>query len=173
MREYFKELLPGSPRKECSGESSQKGRGARSWNYLGFIFIEPFVEKDRLMREESFEASFDFIEAEELVAVLAFEEARLGHLVEKDSERIVVMIHVEEGARFLVEAQLEPDEDLDDLFQSSGSSGKGDKGIGKVGHSFFACMHRIDDVKPAQPGVRDFLVGKVPGDDANNLSATF
>jgi hypothetical protein len=68
-----------------------------------------------------------------------------------------------------VDAELRPRPLLSELFERSRSAGKGQEGIGAVGHEHLPLVHRVDEDQLGQVLVDGFARLQRPRDDARDL----
>lgn len=100
-----------------------------------------------------------------------FQETAGYHDVEKFQHRCEEAGDVEQADGFVVQAELEPRQCLEQFFQRTDAAGQDDEAIAEVRHQLLALMHGADAVHFSCPGVGEFLVGEVMRDDANDFAS--
>ena len=93
-------------------------------------------------------------------------EAGLHRAVEERTQRVEVAVHVEDRARFGVNAQLRPGEHLEELVQRAVAARQHDERVRRVGHRRLPLVHRLGNAQAGQAGVGDLLGGERAGDHA-------
>src|SRR4051812_36524686 len=104
-------------------------------------------------------------------AMLLAQEALPDGVVEQRGQAVVVAADVEDAHRLVVQAELAPGVDLDQLLERAGAAGERDERIREVGHEGLALVHRADLVELRQPLMGDLAPDEVAGDDTDHLAA--
>lgn len=86
------------------------------------------------------------------------DEMVLHRAIELSEEGIVEPLHVQQAARFSVEAELGPGQDFAELVECPKATRQGNEGVRQVGHESLAFVHRLDDAQVADAAMREFLV---------------
>ena len=103
--------------------------------------------------------------------VFRFQESIRNGAIQPGQERIEEASGVDQADRFLVNAELGPGEDFEELVGGTETARQGDKRIGKIGHAGFAFVHGIDDVKLRKAGMGQLSVHHGPRNDADGVPA--
>ena len=104
--------------------------------------------------------------------VFRFDEALGGSMIEKGEKAVVISLCVDEDAGFLVDFELRPGDDLNELVEGAVASGKRDEGVGVLIHEGFALVHGLDDVEMRDSAMRDFAIHEHVGHDADDFRAS-
>ena len=79
-------------------------------------------------------------------------------VIQKRQEMVEVTTCIEQRDRLVVEPQLVPGDDLEQLFQGAKTSWKSDKGIGPLRHYRLPHVHVVDNHQLLQLSVAELLV---------------
>src|SRR5690348_5626398 len=108
---------------------------------------------------------------EQLAATLGRKEALGGRLVDEFDEAVPEAFDVEQAERLLVVAERVPAPRLEEFVERSDPTRKREERVGKLGHPRLALVHRLDDVKLGDAGMRDLDVDERLRDDSVDLAA--
>ena len=165
---------PGDhPAVVADGASERKGGGVRkrTWEVaseVGAAGEFEFEVGGGLPCGEGVEEGFRGIGADETGAVLAAEEAAGDHGIETGEDAVEEAVDVEDPDGVLVDGELAPCEDLEELVEGSEAAGEGDEAVGEVDHELFAFVHGADDAHVGDPVVFEFAGVEEVGDDAGD-----
>lgn len=85
------------------------------------------------------------------------QKALADGVVEEGDQGVVVTVHVQQGAGFVVKTQLRPGEDFKNFFQGAHAAGQSDKAVRAICHGRLALMHGTDYTQFGEMVVADFL----------------
>ena len=91
--------------------------------------------------------------------------------VEEGQQRRVEISDIEHADRFVVQVEVAPGPDLEQLLQRTDTAGQGDEGIGMRGHGRLAFVHVVDPDQPGQAMVRDFALHEMFWHHADHFTA--
>ena len=104
-------------------------------------------------------------------AVFGADEAFVDQVVEEGQQRVVETVHFEQAQRLGVVAQLAPGPDLEQLFQGAEPAGRGDEGVGQLGHARLARVHAVYHFQAGQALVADLGLLQALRDDPDHFAA--
>ena len=128
----------------------------REWSGL-----HPLGDAGRCVVADLGEQGLCLVVDDQHVAIGLAHEAFVYGVVEKLDQLVVVAGGVEQGAGFLVVAELAPGPDLEQLFKGADAAGQGDKAVRQVGHHGLALVHGADFVQGGQAFVGQFALDQV------------
>ena len=82
------------------------------------------------------------------------------------AQRIEEAVYIEQAHRLVVDAQLDPGDRLEQLFQCTNAPRQGDKCVCKLCHAGFALVHGLDDLKMTDRFAGYLLGSKRTRDDS-------
>src|SRR5581483_7949742 len=97
--------------------------------------------------------------------------AMLDDPVDQSQQRSPIAVDADDQDRLVVELQLAPGDDLEELVQRTGPAGQDDERIGPAEHRRLARMHALGDDQPADAAMADLGAQEMVGDDAGHLAA--
>jgi aryl-alcohol dehydrogenase-like predicted oxidoreductase len=103
--------------------------------------------------------------------VLRAQEPLAHRVVEEAGERVVVAADVEQPARLVVDAELAPRVDLDQLLERADAARQRHERVRQLRHLGLALVHRADDLELGQVGMADLAVDQRLRHDADRLAA--
>lgn len=109
---------------------------------------------------------------EKEVQVFVPDESGVGGLLDLGEERCEEIEDIQESARFGMQVQLGPGEDLAEFVQGAETAGQGHESIGEIRHESFAFVHGVDESEFCDAAVGKFPVFEKAGNDSDDLSAT-
>jgi hypothetical protein len=151
--------------------SSAFFRGGGWERFLRLLAVDPLVEVGRACGGKGIEQTGGLGFGDDEVAMSLADEILGDSVVEEREERVVEAFDIEQAVRLLVEAELGPGEDFGKFLERAETAGKGDEGIGKVGHEGLAFVHGGDDAEVFEALMGDFLRDERFGDDADDFAA--
>ena len=100
------------------------------------------------------------------------DESGAGGQLDLGEERCEEIEDIQESARFGMQVQLGPGEDLAEFVHGAETAGQGHESIGEIRHESFAFVHGVDESEFCDAAVGKFPVFEKAGNDSDDLSAT-
>lgn len=98
------------------------------------------------------------------------QEPCLDHVLCHLKQRLPEIADVVDSELSLVEAEVAPGPDLEELLQGADATGHGQKGIAELRHACLAGVHIGDDLEPSDAVMAVFPLNHVLRDDTDDLS---
>ena len=113
-----------------------------------------------MSRDERIEQRVDVVRDHERLELAGLDEAPVDGVAHEGEEVVEEAVDIEDGARFVVNAELRPRHRLHELLVGAESARQHDECVGQLGHQGLALVHGAHHVQIAERLVGDLVAGQ-------------